>query len=290
VPVASQLLRLQQQVVGVPAVSGTDAYPNIGSAPDTLLLAGPQQPPLFGSAAVIQQHQLVGFDASAAVSSVAAALGVAFSPNTFSPEVMSCGLPPPALAGRVGMFAEATHDWPQLQLQQCEVGNSGAAAAAAAAAIEAEQAMVMAASMAMCNSTSAVSDQLLSQLLGDFTRTGLYGICCDAGHSICSRHVQVNLDSMMLQQPMQQLHYLHQQEHQTLLLLQQQLTLELDQASWSVIAADSGWQSIARVTGAQIDMQVQRNSLRLLLTVTGTAAQVAMVRELITVLLQRTTG
>jgi hypothetical protein len=239
---------------------------------------------------MIQQQQLVGFDASAAVSSVAAALGVAFSPNVFSPEVMSRGLPPPALAGRVGMFAAATHDWPQLQLQQCEVGNSGAAAAAAAAAIETEQAMMMPGSMAMCNSTSTVSDQLLSQLLGSPPGQELTASAAVLGTASAADMSQESLDSMIPQQPMQQPQYLQQQEHQMLLQQQQQLTLELDQASWSVIAADSGWQSIACVTGAQIDMQVQRNSRRLLLTVTGTAAQVVMVGELITVLLQRTTG
>jgi hypothetical protein len=71
---------------------------------------------------------------------------------------------------------------------------------------------------------------------------------------------------------------------------QQELKLELDPASLSVIAEDSGWQSVARVTGAQIQMQVQASSPMLSLTVSGSATQVAMVGQLLQLLLQRPVG
>jgi hypothetical protein len=66
---------------------------------------------------------------------------------------------------------------------------------------------------------------------------------------------------------------------------QQQLVLHVEPRAWSAIAQDCGWHSIARLSGAAIQVQVNAASPLLALCVSGTAELVGLVAELLPPLL-----
>jgi hypothetical protein len=68
---------------------------------------------------------------------------------------------------------------------------------------------------------------------------------------------------------------------------QQELVLDLDPNLWGTIAEGGGWCSVARISGANIQANVQPDSPLMRTTVTGTAEQLNMVRGLLQLLLQR---
>jgi hypothetical protein len=68
---------------------------------------------------------------------------------------------------------------------------------------------------------------------------------------------------------------------------QQLMTVELEPQAWASIAENGGWQDIARLSGAQIEVQVQASSRLLALQISGSAAQVDMVSRLMYMLLQQ---
>uniref|UniRef100_A0A383W1T6 RRM domain-containing protein n=1 Tax=Tetradesmus obliquus TaxID=3088 RepID=A0A383W1T6_TETOB len=68
---------------------------------------------------------------------------------------------------------------------------------------------------------------------------------------------------------------------------QQSMRVELEPQAWESIAQKGGWQDVVRLSGAQIEVQVQESSRLLALQVSGTAAQVDMVGKLMCLLLQQ---
>jgi hypothetical protein len=68
---------------------------------------------------------------------------------------------------------------------------------------------------------------------------------------------------------------------------QQVMTVELEPQAWASIAENGGWQDVARLSGAQIEVQVQASSRLLALQISGSAAQVDMVTRLMYMLLQQ---
>jgi hypothetical protein len=65
------------------------------------------------------------------------------------------------------------------------------------------------------------------------------------------------------------------------------MTVELEPQAWASIAENGGWQDVARLSGAQIEVQVQASSRLLALQISGSAAQVDMVTRLMYMLLQQ---
>jgi hypothetical protein len=63
--------------------------------------------------------------------------------------------------------------------------------------------------------------------------------------------------------------------------------VHVEPQAWASIAQHGGWRDVERLSGAQIEVQVQASSRLLALQVSGTAAQVDMVGKLMSLLLQQ---